>query len=246
MRIPGYLSLSLFFLLLAAMTVVPQSRADEPALLSVRGEARLTLPPDQVTLSLGVVTEAGTVEAALDDNNRRMDRVISAIISAGLTKKDYRTSRLQIRPLWSSRPRNPDAGWRAEIIGYRVSNYLQVKTREISSTGRLITLATEAGANQIDNIGFGLSDSRSHRAEAITRATGNARADAEVAAKASGVTIKAVRSFTLDNAEAIDFIAPKRDMQLMRSASSEKAAPPINAGDVTVRAAVSIVYELEP
>ena len=211
--------------------------------LMVRGEAELDKPADRLRLTIGVVTEHAEATTALDENSRRMRDVVRALEKTGLTEGEYETGRFSVRPVYARRPRNAGAEWRPHIVGYAVTNTLNVKTKKLELAGPLIEAANDAGANSIDSIGFDLADPRIHRAEAISAAAANARADAAVLAEASGVRLVRILSVTLDEAGRRP---PVPFFTLERAAAAEAApAPPIQPGDVTVRAGVTIVYEIE-
>ncbi len=241
----GYIGLLYMLILFIPGTYADIEQKPEPPTLSVRGEARLEVEPDQVSVSLGVVSQAKTTKKALADNSKAIQAVIDALYGIGLKKKDVSTRQFGIQPVWSSRPRNADSLWRAKIIGYRVNNSVQVTTTQLSLVGDLIGAATTAGANQVQSVNFGLANPRQFRSQAITKAVKNARADADAAAVASGANIKSVKTIHLD--QAVASIEHAENFKVMRSAAADTvAAPPINAGDITVRASVSIVYELTP
>ncbi len=212
--------------------------------LTVRGAAQLQKPADQLRISVGVVTESDEAPTALRENTRQMNDVIDALKKTGLTDKEYQTSRFQIQPVYSRRPRQAPVDWKARIIGYRVSNSLNVKTKKLYLAGELIQAANEAGANSIDSISFGLADPRTHRSEAIRAATAYALADAGTLAEAAGLRLVRVLSITLDQAAAPGPIPIQRMSAGM--AMAEAAPPPISPGDVTVRASVTVVYEIAP
>ena len=207
--------------------------------LTVRGEAELERPADQVQMSIGVVTEGNEAGDALKENNRIMKDVVQAIEKAGLSKDDYETGQFRIRPQYSRRPRQPDPEWKPQIIGYQVVNSVTVKTQKLDLTGKVIQSANEAGANTVEVMGFSLADQRKYRAEAIREATQNAKADAEALADAAGVKLERIITINLDQ-------APMQPMAMHRAARAEAdtGAPPIEPGDVTITANVTIVYEI--
>jgi uncharacterized protein YggE len=220
----------------------PGGRGEAPPTLTVRGDAELHKPADQMRLEVGVVTEDAEPSKALDLNSRRMQDVIKALQKAGLTEKEYETGRFSVRPQYERRPRNAGADWQPRITGYEVSNALSVRTRKLDLAGKLIEAANEAGANSIDSITFDLADPRTHRAEAIATATKNARADAATLAEAAGVRLVRIVSISLDDA---GWRPPVASMARAGLAVAEAGgAPPIAPGEVTVRAAVTIVYEI--
>jgi uncharacterized protein YggE len=234
--------------LLAVLASAPATAGDaqEPVpRLSVHGEAVLEVPADQLRLNVAVVTDGATAQAALDRNSETMKRVVRALTAAGLTVDEYETGRFNIQPQWSPRPRKAVAeDWRPHIVGYTVTNQLRVKTTKIDRAGRLIAVASEAGANAVDSIVFDLANPRVHRDAAIAAAAANAIADAQALAVASSVRLVRVLSLSLDEARAVPFpvrpLAMAEGMDLKMGA----AAPPITAGDVTVRASVQLVYEI--
>lgn len=212
--------------------------------LTVRGEAELLKPADQLRLDVGVVTEAPDATDAMQANSRAMQDVVMAVKHAGLTDKEYETGRFNLRPVYSGRPRTAGAEWRPKIVAYEVTNTLSIKTRKLELAGKLIQSANEAGANTINSIGFDLADPRVHRAEAIAAATANARGDAAVLARAADVKLVRILSITLDEAQW----RPPVPMaaRAVGAAMAESVTPPITPGDVTVRASVTIQYEIGP
>lgn len=212
--------------------------------LTVRGEAELEKPADQLTVSIGVVTEHASATRAMEQNTERMRRVIDAVEDAGLDDDEYQTGRFQVQPVYSRRPPRADAEWTPQIVGYRVMNSISVKTGQLDLAGPIIQKANEAGANSIDSISFGLASARTHRAGAITEATRNARADAQALANASGVRLVRILSINLDDSrDPIQPVMYERSMMTAARGAPDPSAP-ISPGDVTVRASVTIVYEI--
>jgi uncharacterized protein YggE len=213
--------------------------------LTVRGEALLQVPAERFRLRVGVVTESEKVERALEENTARMKEVISAMERTGLSRDDYKTSQFQIQPIWSPRPRQAPENWRSRITGYRVSNSLSVQTKKLKLAGRIIGAASDAGANSIDSIFFDLADPRAYRGEAISQATGNAIADAQSLAQAASVRLVRVLSLSLDNAVATPIVMRTEGFAGRAALAMDSTVPPISSGDVTVRASVTLVYEID-
>src|SRR6267142_5189646 len=85
-----------------------------PAMISVTGEATVSVPPDQAQIDAGVTTEAKTAREASDANNAAMGKVLLALKGAGIEEKDYQTSRLSLQPQYAPNRPGPSA-----ITGYR-------------------------------------------------------------------------------------------------------------------------------
>ena len=230
------------------MTFIPV-RSDESMdeketipMLTVTGEAALEKPADQLHISLAVVSNNPEAAKAVSENSRKMNRVIDALKRLGLTEKEYETGHFSITPRYQPRPRNSGNDWKPQIIGYTVENSLNIKTTQLSLIGDIIEDGVDAGANSVSSISFDLADRRKHRAEAIREATMNARADAEALAQAAGVKLVRVLSVNLDGARSPSPM-PMEKVFMARGAA-DSAPPPIQPGDVTVRANVTLVYEI--
>ncbi len=220
-------------------------KASDVARLTVRGEALLYKPADQLRLRIGVVTEAAEATAAVAQNSRRMTSVVAAIKKAGLGEREYQTGRFSIRPKYNRRPRQAGPEWTRRIIGYEVNNTLAIRTKKLSLAGKLIETAHAAGANSIDAITFDLADPRTHRAEAIAAAAVNARTDAGILARASEVRLVRILSIHLDQSRHRPPVTTMLRAESMAAAVTAPA-PPIQPGDVSVQASVTIVYEIAP
>jgi len=215
--------------------------AADPPQLTVRGEGRVEVTPDQLQIRLGVLTEASDADQALAENNQRMAAVMKVLAEIGITGDEMETSQFQIRPDWSLPPRPTPANWERQIIGYRVSNEMLIKTGRVELAGRLLAAAQQSGANQIGALQFVLADPEEHRQKAIALATEQAVREARTLARAAGVKLGSVQSLSLDNPGYVS--GPQVMMAEARLASAQSV--PVAAGKVEVKAAVSIIYRLE-
>lgn len=212
------------------------------ARLTVHGEAKVEVPPDQLRLRLSVVTSNADSDLAMEENNRQMYGLIGTLQSLGLGEDDYRTGQFQTRPEWSRPPRPAPANWQRSIVGYTVSNELLIKTDQVDLAGKLLAAAQQAGANQIGGLTFALAEPADHREEAIALATRRALLKAETLAAAAGVELGPIQSLTLDQAAAP---GPMPRMAMMEAKVGAAAdAVPVNAGNVEVRAGVTVVFRI--
>lgn len=213
--------------------------------LHVRGEAKLLVAADQVAITLGVVTEEKTAKKATQKNSQKMQAIITSLEKLGLTDKDYKTQNFRVQPIWSSRPKGANSEWRPKVVAYRVNNRLSVNTTKLDIMGDIIADSLTSGANQVDSVFFSLANPREYRHQAITEAMKNAKADAQSLVQASGDKIVRTLSLHLDNTSATPIRARTEKVTHSRlMAADASPIPPIDAGDITVRASVTVVYEL--
>src|SRR6266404_4250712 len=104
-----------------------------PAMISVTGEATVSVPPDQAQIDAGVTSEAKTAREASDANNAAMGKVLLALKGAGIEEKDYQTSRLSLQPQYAPNRAGPSA-----ITGYRASNRVSIKLRDVTKVANVI------------------------------------------------------------------------------------------------------------
>lgn len=208
------------------------------ATLTVQGSTLFQKPADELSLSIGVISEASTADQGLKDNNEKMRALIEILKEVGLTTDEYKTGRFSIRPLYTQSPQNPSPSWRPTIFGYEVSNALEIKTSQLNLAGSIIDRATKAGANTIASIRFGLQDPRTHRTEAINRATANAFDDARALARASKLKLLNVQTVTLDEARTEEPV-------FRASFAKEMQSVPLEPGEVDVQANVTVTWQVE-
>jgi uncharacterized protein len=204
--------------------------------LTLSAQATIYKPADELSISVGVVTSGPDAEKVLAENSEKIQAVLASLKKVGLSEADYKTGHFSIQPTYTPYPQNPSPDWRPAINGYEVKNSIAVKTDKIALAGKIIDTANRAGANSIDNIHFGLKNPHAYKTEAINAAATNAIADAKDLAIATNVTLLRPVSISLDNAEA----------PLFRSNvfASKGAEVPIEGGDVSFTANVTVVYEI--
>lgn len=224
--------LSIFFIL-----SVHTINASEPS-LSVRGQATIAKPADQLQISIGVTTTGVDAKSALKDNNKKMNQLIKAFSDMGLSQNEYQTGQFSIHPIYTNRPNSAPSDWTAKIVGFEIVNTLDIQTDKIDQAGDLIDAATSAGANSINSINFNISNMQKFRDELIYAATSNAIEDAKSLSQAAGVKLKKITSITIDDAAS-----PPRQPYMMKSMAAE--GTPIAAGDVEMRASVSVIFEID-
>lgn len=200
------------------------------------GEARAQ--PDQAIADFGVETLAATAQAAAAENAERMDRVIAALVRAGVPRDRIETRDYNVFPDYDPRP--VETG-EPRIRGYRVMNTVSATTDDIEKVGPVIDAALAAGANRVHGVRFGLRDPQVFRQRAIDDAVRRARSDAQALAAALNLELGMVReAYTADVA-----VMPGPVLERMAMADAGQAAPtPISPGEQTVRATVVIVYAI--
>lgn len=214
-----------------------QTSSGTPAVPFVRvtGEAYASSQPDQVQMEIGVVTQASQADAAASQNAEKVTRVLAAIRKELGASAAIKTVNYSLNPNYQY----PREGGEPTIKGYMAMNTVRITTGEMDKIGRIIDLATAAGANNIQSLMYTLKDEGSVRADALRQATQKARSEADAIAGAIGM--KVVRIISVEEGGA-------RVMPIMRERSmSQDGAAPTNLepGSVDVHAIVTLTVEVQ-
>ena len=217
----------------ALLTTPALAQPELPAAISVTGEATVSVPPDLAEIDGGVTSEAKTAREASDANNAAMSKVLSALKGAGIAEKDFQTSRLSLQPQYAPNRPGPSA-----VVGYRASNRVTIRLRDVSKVAGVIDTLVAAGANEIGGINFMVSNASKLLDEAREQAIADARRKAEIYAKAAGVTLGA----PLDISEG----GSPGPMPFRKMAANMAAAPvPVAQGEETLRLTVSVSWAIK-
>ena len=153
----------------------------------VTGEGKVTVTPDIALLRLGIEAQQTTVAAAQVEAAAAMEKVMKALADSGVAEKDIQTQYFSIYQV----TRWDDFKNQEIVTGYRVSNRVNAKIREIDKTGAIIDAVAAAGGDltRIDNISFSVDEPSRYYEEAREEAIADAKAKAENLAGLAGVKL---------------------------------------------------------
>jgi uncharacterized protein YggE len=226
--------------LLAAPLAPALAQAPEPALrgtrLDIVATGEVNRVPDIARIGAGVVTSAPTATAALEQNAVRMAAVRAALKQAGIADRDIQTSAINLFPDY----RQDERGGNPQLIGYRASNELSVRFRDIAHTGRILDALVAQGANQISGPNLEIDKPETALDEARVNALGAARARADLYARALGKKVGRVLAVS----EAGPAFAPYGKVAMQASARGA-ATNLIEPGEQALSVTLNVTYELE-
>jgi len=206
-------------------------------LLDVVAEGRTTRVPDLATIRAGVVTQAPTAAAALQDNADRMARVLAALKAASIAERDIATARVALSPQYRYADNQPPA-----ITGYQASNSVTIRFRDIAKSGAILDALVKQGANQIDGPNLALDDPDAALDEARTDAVKRARARAELYAHAAGLSVSRIVSISEAGEHGGGSPPP---VPILYAARAKAADTAIVAGETDVTATLNVRFLLK-
>ena len=220
-----------------AQTSSPQIRS-----LFINGNGSTEITPDIAYVNICVHTEAPTAVDAVSMNNTRAQKVMDALIKFGIQNKDLRTSNFSIASLQRT---DPSTG-QVTGIYYAVDNSIIVTVRDLPKMGSLLDNAIKAGANSINNVQFDVADNTAALKQARDEAMQNAIKQAQELADAAGIQLGAIQS--INYYETIPMYSGPVYMDYGKGgggAMRAESSVPVNPGQLTLTATVSITYALK-
>jgi hypothetical protein len=203
-------------------------------MISVTGEASVSVAPDRAQIEAGVTSDSKTAREASEANNAAMGKLLLALKAAGVEEKDIQTSRLSLQPQIAPNR----TGEAAAIVGYRASNRVTVRLRDVLKVASTIDMLVGAGATDIGGIDFSVSNASKLLDEAREQAVADARRKAEIYARAAGVTLGAPLSISEEGAPG--------PMPFRKMAGGMAAAAPVAQGEETLQVTVNVSWAIKP
>lgn len=206
--------------------------------VSVTGTGRVSLTPDRAAFTVGVQTVAPSLAAATQENAARMTAILAALRQAGATDRELRTTGLSIYPQMA-----PEPGNKPRIVAYQVSNNVAVTRDDVATIAKLLEAAVQAGANTVSGVNFTVREPARGRDIGLQAAFAEAKAKAEILARAAGRTVGRALAITEGGAAM-----PPVPMPMYRRAEMAQAASyaaPVESGAEEIAFTVSVVFELQ-
>jgi len=203
--------------------------------INVTGEGKVSGAPDIAVLTLGVSALAPSVKDARDQAASAMNGVVDSIKGNGVDAKDIQSTQFSIQPEYNYRDNNQ------ELSGYRVTNIVTAKVRNIDNTSKIIDDAVAAGGDltQVQSIDFTIDDPSKLQDEARGEAVKDAQTKAGRLADLAGVKLGKPISIS---ESGVAPPMPSREALLGGAASD---VSPIEPGEMEVTLDVQVLYAIE-
>lgn len=209
---------------------------------SVSGIGTVYAKADIANISIGIKTEAKKTPAeATKESADKMNAVIYEIKKLEIDEKDIKTSNYALNPVY-----NWTQNKGQELIGYEISQTIDIKVRNLEKIGDVISKTTEKGANQIGNINFTIDDEFVLKNQAREMAIEKAKEKAFLIAKKTDMELGRITN-AYENIEPIQYqpyINAKMELE-GRGANDSVVAPQIQTGQNEVKIEIILIYEVK-
>jgi uncharacterized protein len=218
--------------------IAPSVSAQTPALASegpvvvTAGEAVVKRVPDRAWVQITAESRARNPREAQKLNADAMSAVLQKLKDAGLAADALQTRGYDLQPDYDYN------NGRQTIRGYVARNTVEVRVDDLPRVGEIVDMAVTAGATSVGGVRFDLKDKQAAEREALRLAVEDARRRAEAAAGGAGMKVE--RIIRIEEQRVV-ITPPRPAMMAMRAEASQAAgAPPLEAGELELRGAVTL------
>jgi len=225
-----------FFLAVIKDKVTSANQSD---VITVTGTGDAYATPDIALIDISVLTQDKDVSKASDENSKKMNDIIAYVKGTGVEDKDIKTINFSISPVYSYDSRTG----KRSLDGYQVSQNLEVKIRNLSKVGDIISNSTSLGANDISSLSFIVDNDDAVKEQAKSLAIADARNKAKTLEKELGVKLGKIVNFSEGTYPAPVYNSSYgAGVMDMKSASS--ITPTIATGQNKITSNVTITYSI--
>ncbi len=220
--------------------------------ITVTGEAVVNVKPDKIILSFGIETWDANINVAKQKNTEILKKALAAVKDCDVPEKEIQTDQISIEPRWD------DSYKRQNFVGYFVRNTLVVTISDVEKVEKLVTTILQVGVNYIHGIDFQTTEFKKYREEARELALKAAKEKADKMAAVLGQTVGAPIQINENYSgspwgywsswygwgRGRSSGMSQVNVQADRGSSNE-IADTIALGKISIRASVSVTFELE-
>jgi uncharacterized protein len=203
--------------------------------ITVIGQGEAFGTPDQAEVQVGVEIFAPTVAQATTENEGIIEAILEALGDLGIAERDIQTTNYSLFAEQRYGDNGPEG-----IVGYRVSNQVNVTIRDISAVGEVLQATMDAGANSIYGVRFSVADPAELQNEARAAAMADARARGEALAELGSVSLGEIVSIS----EQMGAIPFDMGMGGGRAFVETAAQPSISPGEMAFSVQVQVTYAI--
>ncbi|AWB10293.1 hypothetical protein TDSAC_0939 [Thermodesulfobium acidiphilum] len=206
--------------------------------ISVVGSGLIKERPNIALIDFDITLKNPDPSNAMDTLSQKANSLLQKIYEQGVNKNDIKTSNVSLQPIYVF-----DRNSNKEILdGYSATESFTLKT-SVENSGKMISLLTNNGVNQINNIRFERLDINQLRLQAIEIAMSDARNQANAVLDKTKYRISGIKSVTVSPIFMQNPIL--KENLYNKSLTGTNQPLPIEGGEIEVRANVQVVFIFE-
>ena len=231
--------------------------------ITVSGEGKAYAKPDVAIVSFGVTTSAKTVADVTSKNTTQMNAVIAAVKKLGVADVDIQTTNYSLNPVYNTKtvyipesvgimgigtyvpPSSTVVSSTPTLTGYTLEQDVQIKIRDFTKVGDVLSVATTSGANVVGNLQFTIDNPEQFKEQARAKAIAQAKANAQNLAKESGVGLgKLINVYENSNPYPVVYNSMAKDIAVGGGVSAP-VAPTVQPGQQEIDVTINLTYQVK-
>lgn len=218
--------------------------------VSVTGKGETYMKPDVASFNYTVTEEGKTAAEAQAKSTTKTNTILDALKKADIEEKDIKTTSYNIYPkyeytnsvctMYSCPPS------KSTIVGYEVSQSIEVKVRDIEKAGDTLALVGSLNVSSVSGLSFVIDDMEKAKAEVRKQAIQDAKEKAKVISKELGVKFDEIISFYETGQDG--YPTPMMSEMSYGGAAyamDAKVAPSLPTGENKLTTMVTITYSIK-
>lgn len=224
---------TLLFIVITTMTNA-QEQKNSPQ-ISVSGEGKIKVKPDQVVLNFGIENSGKDATEVKKMNDEMVDKVLKFIKKFGISSADFQTTNVSLY-------RNYD--YEKKKYSYQASQSMTITLKDVLKYDELNMGLVDNGINNITNVEFKSSKIETYKSEARKAAILDAKHKAEDFVSVLGQ--KVGKAILITDSSQVYFPQPMyKGAMAMAADSNEAPRETLAVGEIEVMANVSVTFALE-
>jgi len=216
-------------------------------LITVTGSGEAFSIPDVATFNFSVIEEAKVVGDAQKKATDKMNKALSVLKDAGIDEKDIKTQGYNIYPKYEypqsfCSPTYCPPAAKPVLVGYEVSQNIEVKVRDTSKAGDVLSGVGKVGVQNINGLSFTVDNDDLLKDQARKEAIDKAQSKAKILAEQLGVKLVKVISFSEEGDYGMFY---KSASVMSEGMGGDRMSVPLPTGEQKVTSNVSITYEIK-
>lgn len=225
------LILTTFFALSTQAQVQEQKLVPQ---ISVSGEGKIKVTPDQAVISVGFQNSGKEAKEVKTLNDEVVDKVIKFLKKSGIPATDYKTNNVSL---------NKNYDYEKKKYSFLANQTLSITLKDLSKYDDIMMGLNDAGVNTINGVEFKSSKMADYERDARKKAVLDAKQKAQDYVSVLGQKIGKALLIT-DNTQNYA-PQPMYKVNMMAMAEGADARETLAVGEMEVNVSVSVTFALE-
>lgn len=224
-------------ILILLTLVVTSMNAQENKLvpqISVSGEGKVKVAPDQVVINLGVQNTGKDAAEVKKMNDDTVDKVVKYIKKFGIPTSDFQTTNVSLYKSYD---------YEKKKHNFQASQSLTITLKDISKYDELMMGLVDTGINNISNVEFKSSKLEEHKVTARKQAVLDAKKKAEDFASALNQKVGKAILIT-DNSQPM-YQPPMYRNVMMKAEAMDSSQETLAIGEIEIITNINVTFILE-